>query len=203
MSRTFFAVCIMLMSTATMAEGDIAAGQTSAALCAACHGPDGNSTNPEWPSIAGQHENYLASQIKAVQSGERPSPLMAPMVATLSAQDIDNLAAYFASLPRRGMMANEAAMESVALGEKLYRGGNKESGIPACMSCHGPDGTGNNLAGFPMIATQHAKYTSMQLLAYRDASRANDPQGMMRDIAARLTDEEIEAVSEYLAGLRP
>ncbi len=128
---------------------------------------------------------------------------MAPMVGALTDQDIANLAAYFASLPRRATMANEQAMEQVALGEKLFRGGNKETGVPACMGCHGPDGAGNNLAGFPMVSAQHVTYTKMQLLAFRDGSRSNDPQGMMRDVAQRLSDEEIQAVSEYLAGLRP
>jgi cytochrome c553 len=184
------------------AGGDATAGKAKAGLCVACHGVDGNSMTPIWPSLAGQHESYLAKQITAFQEGvTRNNLVMAPMIAGLSAQDIDDVSAYFAALPRRGMMSDESTKDVVAQGERLYRGGNKETGIAACMGCHGPDGSGNELAGFPSLGNQQPEYTATQLKAFRSGARSNDLNAMMRDIAARLTDDEIAAVSAYLTGL--
>jgi cytochrome c553 len=196
---TLVFICLFSLSS-DLAAGDAAAGKAKATVCAACHGVDGNSTNPDWPSLAGQHASYIADQVAIFQEGKlRTNPLMAPMIAGLSDQDREDIAAYFASQTRRGLFASGDA--DLELAEKLYRGGNAEKGTPACMACHGPDGSGNALARFPSIGGQHAKYTATQLLAYRDGTRSSDPQGMMRDIASRLSDVEIEALSEYLAGL--
>ena len=206
MIRTALSMLVLLAFAGGVAQasGDASAGKAKAGLCAACHGADGNSggATPTWPSLAGQHEGYLAKQLVEFQEGTtRSNQVMAPMIANLNAQDIADVSAYFASLPRRSMLADEQAKELVAKGERLYRGGNKKTGIAACMGCHGPDGSGNALAGFPRLNSQHAQYTAIQLKAFRDGARSNDLNGMMRDIATQLTDDEIAAVSAYLTGL--
>lgn len=184
---------------AAHAAGSAEAGQPKSIVCAACHGVDGNSLNPEWPTIAGQNEAYLVRALNAFKSGERNNVLMTSQAATLTDQDIADLAAYFASKPRQKRAADPAL---VAAGERLYRGGNKDSGIGACIACHGPDGSGNAPAAYPAIGGQHATYTAQQLKAYRSGERSSDPNQMMRNNTARLTDAEIEAVASYIQGLR-
>ncbi|MCY4468380.1 MAG: c-type cytochrome [Thiotrichales bacterium] len=179
--------------------GDPAAGEAKAALCVACHGPAGNSVNPEWPKLAGQHAKYTAKQIRDFKEGAtRNDALMAPMIAGLSDQDIEDIAAYYALQPSTGGFASE---ELHALGEAIYRGGVMESGVPACIACHGPRGTGNGPAGFPRVAGQHATYTAKQIEDWRHGNRTNDPSGMMADAVRYLTPTETQAVSEYIAGL--
>jgi cytochrome c553 len=186
-------------------KGDSAkAQQLVATVCAACHGPDGNSAMPANPSIAGQHPEYVFKQLANFKSeggktAERPSPVMTAMVANLSRDDMANLAAYFASQEAKPRDARNA--ELVKLGQTIYRGGVINRGIAACASCHGANGVGVP-AQFPRVAGQHAQYTSDQLKAFRAGSRANDPNGMMRTIALKLTDREIDAVSQYMQGLR-
>jgi cytochrome c553 len=185
--------------TAAPAAGDPAAGQAKAASCVACHGQNGNSTNPVWPKIAGQHASYIVKELSDLKAGKaRRNALMAPIVADLDKQDMKDLAAYFSSQQRQGGYANE---EYVDEGEKIFRGGNFESGFAACMSCHGPAGSGNPLGRIPSLAGQHAEYTATQLKAFRSGERSNDPYGIMRDVARRMTDEEIRAVAEYASGL--
>lgn len=200
MKKTFFVLtaAIVIAANAAYAAGDAAAGKTKAAACAACHGADGNSSNPEWPKIAGQHAKYVENQLRDFKSGARENPVMAPMAAPLSDQDMADLGAYYASVPRSGGFTSE---DKAALGKKIYRGGNADSKIPACMACHGPTGAGDPLAGVPALSGQHAKYTAMQLNAYRNGARKNDDKSMMREVAKWMTVEEIEAVSEYIAGL--
>ena len=182
-----------------LAAGDPAAGEAKAAVCVACHGPAGNSVNPEWPKLAGQHAGYTAKQIREFMVGEtRNNALMAPMIAGLSDQDIEDISAYYASQSSTGGFASE---ELHALGERIYRGGVMESGVPACIACHGPRGAGNGPAGFPRLAGQHAKYTAKQIDDWRNGSRTNDPYGMMADAVRYLTPRETQAVSEYIAGL--
>ena len=182
-----------------LAAGDPAAGEAKAAVCVACHGPAGNSVNPEWPKLAGQNAKYTAKQIRDFLAGEtRSNALMAPMIAGLSDQDIEDISAYYASQSSTGGFASE---ELHALGERIYRGGVMESGVPACIACHGPRGAGNGPAGFPRLAGQHAKYTAKQIDDWRNGSRANDPNGMMADAVRYLTPRETQAVSEYIAGL--
>ena len=179
--------------------GDPAAGAAKAALCVACHGPAGNSANPEWPKLAGQHAKYTAKQIRDFMAGAtRSNDLMAPMIAGLSEQDIEDISAYYAIQRSSGGFASE---EMHALGERIYRGGNAESGVPACIACHGPRGGGNGPAGFPALAGQHAVYTAKQIDDWRLGSRSNDPNQMMADAVRYLTPEETRAVSEYIAGL--
>ena len=178
---------------------DPSAGEAKAALCVACHGPAGNSANPEWPKLAGQHAKYTAKQIRDFMAGAtRSNELMAPMIAGLSDQDIEDISAYYAIQRSSGGFASE---EMHALGERIYRGGNAESGVPACIACHGPRGGGNGPAGFPALAGQHAVYTAKQIDDWRLGHRSNDPNQMMADAVRYLTPEETRAVSEYIAGL--
>jgi cytochrome c553 len=184
---------------AAQAAGDAQAGQQKAAPCAACHGVDGNSPNPIWPKLAGQHPQYIAKQIQDFKHGRRQDPLMAPQAALLATdQDVADVAAYFAGQSQSGGTANA---DLVALGEQIYRGGNMSNGIPACTGCHGPAGMGNPLAKFPRISGQHADYLDKALKDFRAGNRANDVNGMMRGVAARMTDKEIEAVAQYIQGL--
>ncbi|WP_419603863.1 c-type cytochrome [Thiolapillus sp.] len=181
-----------------MAAGDAAAGKTKSAACAACHGADGNSgVNPLWPKLAGQHPKYIMKQLHDFKATKRKDATMAPMAAPLKDQDIEDLAAYFSSQTRT---VGEAAADKVALGQKTYRGGSS-NGAPACSGCHGPVGGGNDAANFPRISGQSAAYVAKQLKAFRSGERANDMNGMMVGVAAKLTDKEIDALSQYVQGL--
>jgi cytochrome c553 len=187
-------------SAAALAEGNVENGQALSITCAACHGMDGNSSaNPEWPSLAGQHAEYILRQLQYFKSGERQDPLMSPMVIPLSDQDMVDLAAYFAAQTPLGL---EADPDKVALGQRLYRGGDAEAGIAACAACHGPAGKGNPTAQYPSLHGQHATYIEIQLKAYRADARQTDPNRMMRDVARTLSDEQIAAVASYVQGLR-
>ena len=209
MGRSAIAVALMLAlpllglpATGARAAGDPVAGKLKAAVCSACHGADGNSINPAWPKLAGQGVRYQMLQVRAIRSEHgRASPeaaTMVPMVANLSDEDLMDIAAYFATQ----VSTVEAAHPELAeAGQRLFRAGDPERNIPSCMSCHGPGGRGNSLAAFPQVGGQYAAYSARQLRAYRDGSRTTDPGGMMRTIASRLTDADIEAVSEYLSGL--
>jgi cytochrome c553 len=194
------ATCVLVGSaTVALAAGDATAGKQKSASCAACHNADGNSTNGEWPKLAGQGAKYAAKQLREFKSGERANAIMSGMAAPLSDQDMEDLAAYFASQTITG---GEADPELVELGQALYRGGNLASGVSACSACHGPDGAGNPEAGFPALGGQHAQYTETQLKAFRSMERANDAGQMMRNTAMRMTDAEIKAVASYIQGLR-
>ena len=187
------------------AKPDLARGQSIAAqVCAACHAADGNSTAPANPKIADQFPEYLNKQLSDFKSkdGKKPareSPVMMGMVANLSEADMKSLAAYYAAQPLRPSAA--ADKDLVALGQKIWRGGNPAKGIPACSGCHGPAGSGIP-AQYPRLAGQYAEYLGTQLKAFREATRANDTNGIMRGVAAHMNDREIRAVSEYAAGLR-
>lgn len=197
-----FLTAFLFLSFNVMA-GDAEKGKALAGTCAACHGMDGNSVNPIWPSLAGQHEAYLARQIKLFKNGERVDAMMAPMVAALTDENIDDLAAYFASQTLKMKAANPDLVE---LGQKIYQGGDVERSIPACMSCHGPTGQGNPITGYPVVAGQNADYTAKQLRDYkggRTVPNKDDVNGqIMADVAKYLTEEEIVAVSSFLQGLK-
>jgi cytochrome c553 len=182
------------------AAGNKEAGQAKSAACTACHGMDGNSANPEWPHLAAQHANYVVRQLKHFKAGERSNPLMTPMAMILSDQDMEDLAAYFSSQTQRP--TGETEPSKLKLGERVYRSGNLASGVPACAGCHGPAGAGNPGAAYPRIGGQHATYAATQLRAYKSGTRATDPNTMMRSVATRLSEEEIDAVASYLQGLR-
>ncbi|CAA6808176.1 MAG: Cytochrome c4 [uncultured Thiotrichaceae bacterium] len=186
-------------STEASKGGDAAKGKEKSAPCAACHGADGNSVNPEWPKIAGQSVAYITKQLEEFRSGKRANPLMTPQAANLSDEDIADLAAYFSSNKAKPGAANA---EMVDLGRKIYKGGILSKSVAACSACHGPTGMGNPAANYPRISGQHAKYVGLQLTAFKKGHRANDNSSMMRNVAANLSEKEIEAVSEYIAGLR-
>lgn len=189
----------LFSSAPALAAGSVEAGQLKSATCGACHGMDGNSPSPEWPNLAGQHAGYIERQLKAFKAGERANDLMSPMAMILSEEDMADLAAYFSSQKARG---GETEPSKLALGQRLYRAGNVEKGLIACAGCHGPNGRGNPLAGYAAIQGQHAVYVANQLRAYKSATRATDPNQMMRNVAAMLSDEEIDAVASYVQGLR-
>lgn len=188
-------------AAAIPAAGSVEAGKTKAATCIACHGLDGNSTNPEWPTLAGQHAQYAVKQLKAYKNDERVNLLMTPMAKGLSDQDMADLGAYFAAQTVTG---GEAEPSKVAEGQKLYRGGEPVNGIAACAACHGPEGAGNPTAKYPSIRGQQAVYVSGQLKAYRGGTRKTDQSQnqMMRSVAAKLTDAQIDALASYVQGLR-
>ena len=189
---------LMLMLGAPVMAGDAAAGGKKAAVCAGCHGVDGNGgADPTWPKLAGQHEIYLIAQLQAFKSGARKDPMMSGMAAPLSKRDIEDIAAYFASQTIRPAVARNKDLAEK--GERIYRGGNAKMGVSACMSCHGPSGHGIP-PRFPKISGQHVAYTQKQLLAFRADTRKSDGETMTR-IAQRMTEAEIRAVSEYMAGL--
>lgn len=194
-----------LVGQAAATEGNIEAGKAKSVTCAACHGPDGNSPTDMYPKIAGQHAGYIFKQLKEFKLGAstggkegRNNAVMAGMVAALSEQDMHDLAAYYAS---QTMKAGSTPEDVVEAGQKLFRGGDMDRGIAACIACHGPRGVGHSLANFPKISFQHAAYIKTQLESFRNGSRANDMNGMMRDVAKKLTDEDIEILSKYLGGL--
>jgi cytochrome c553 len=190
------------------ASGSVTAGQAKAAVCAGCHGVDGNSPAAAFPKLAGQHEGYLAAQITDIRDGKRIVPSMGPFVATLTDTDIADLAAYFAD---QRIVTGKAKAELVELGQSIYKGGNPETGVPACAACHSPTGAGNAPAGFPALGGQHAGYIATQLKLFRegkrhtgeltDKVRTNDVNNMMRDIAFNMKDFEIDAVASYISGL--
>ncbi|MDY6812881.1 MAG: c-type cytochrome [Pseudomonadota bacterium] len=182
-----------------LADGDVEAGQAKAAPCAACHGPDGNGVAPQWPKLAGQHADYLFAQLQAFKAGTRNNPVMMGMAAPLSEQDMRDLAAYYASQEVRGGSADESLVE---LGERIWRGGNAETGVSACAGCHGPAGRGNGPAQYPHLAGQYAQYVQDQLQKYRNGERGEGTRGaMMQDVASRLSEEEARAVASFIEGL--
>jgi cytochrome c553 len=193
--------------------GDAKAGQTKAGTCAACHGADGNSADAQYPKLAGQHERVIWKQLKLFKSGERENPIMGPMAAALSEQDMRDLGAYFATQKPTAGVADEspiaegkphAGEKYWQVGERLWRAGNAKAGIPACLACHGPVGRGNPGPAYPSIGGQHAGYTTARLNYFRagsDKAKASSPA--MVDIAKRLSDEEIQALATYAEGLHP
>ncbi|MFA5677804.1 MAG: c-type cytochrome [Pseudomonas sp.] len=181
-------------------QGDAAAGEGKVAICSACHGADGNSMMPNWPKLAGQGERYLLKQLMDIKEGVRVVPEMTGMLTNLSEQDLADIAAYYQSQTLAGGVADA---DLAARGEAIYRGGNLKTGLPACTGCHSPTGQGNEPAGYPHLAGQHAAYTIKQLTDFREGDRTNDGDIMvMRTIAERLSNKDIQAVAEYIQGLR-
>ncbi|WP_462179296.1 c-type cytochrome [Pseudoalteromonas gelatinilytica] len=192
-------------SNATAFDGDVNAGKEKSTTCAACHGPDGNAPVNIYPKLAGQHADYIYKQLKDLKLGMtsggkegRMDPVMSGMAMPLSDQDMKDLAAYFSSL---NMSEGATPKDVVEVGQQLYKAGDAERGIPACAACHGPRGNGTSLAKFPKISFQHPEYIKSQLVKFRDGTRNNDLNGMMQDIAKKLTDKDIEVLSKYLGGL--
>jgi cytochrome c553 len=196
--------------TAPATAGSAEAGATKAAVCTACHGPSGNSVNPEWPNLAGQNAAYTTEQLAMFKAKKRNNPIMQPIIDALPEQDFGDVAAYFAAQTPAGLEADPSYWKA---GEALYRSGDAARSIPACVACHGPAGQGNAAAGYPALRAQHSVYTAKQLQDYLSGNRyrdAADPKivnttrnsAMMTTIAARLTPEDIRNLASYLQGLR-
>ena len=178
---------------------DAEAGKAKSAVCAACHGADGNSSNPMWPSLAGQHASYIYKQLSDFKAGRRINASMLGMVAGLSDDDMKNLAAYYETLSP-SPVAFDA--ELIAKGESIYRGGITETGGAACMGCHSPSGKGNGPAGWPSLKGQYPEYIVTQLQAFKQGTRANDAGKMMRNLVGRMSEMEMKAVAAYVAGIQ-
>ena len=202
-----FIITILLglsaIATANAAEGNAEAGKNKSAMCAACHGADGNSLVPMYPKLAGQSASYLVKQLVEFKQGMtsggksgRVDPVMGGMAMALSEQDMADVAAFYASQEITAGTGN-----ADALGKKLYLGGNAEMEVTACVACHGINGKGMPSAGFPALASQNAEYLKSQLEKFRSGARNNDLNGMMQGVAANLTDEEITALSQYMSSL--
>ncbi len=218
----FFSLSLVVLTEATWAAGDAKAGQAKAAVCGACHGADGNSAVGNFPKLAGQGERYLVKQIldiKAWDAETNPTKKastgravieMTGILSALSAQDIADIAAYFSSQNTQlsGSQKVEVQVNSglkvdaLELGAKTYRTGNLTNGVAACTACHGPEGKGNGPAGFPRLSGQHPEYIEKQLINFRAGNRTNDGDtSPMRTIADKLSDAEIKALANYIAGL--
>jgi len=182
---------------AAAAKPDLAKGQASAQVCVACHTVDGSRGAPANPILAGQHADYLVKQLTEFKSGKRANAIMSGMAATLADGDLKHVAAYYNSLKAEPGAARNK--DSLLLGEKIYRGGIAAKQVPACAGCHSPSGAGMP-AEYPRLAGQHADYAEAQLVAFRSGQRANSAQ--MTAIAAKMSDKEIKAVADYMAGLR-
>lgn len=198
-------VAMIGFSGAALAQGDAAAGETKSVTCVACHGADGNAPTDLYPKLAGQHPKYLEKQLKefklAMETGGekgRNNAIMGGMVAGLTEQDMADLAAFYGS---KAMSPATTPADVVEAGQKLYMGGDAARGIPSCTACHGPRGEGTELSGFPKLSSQHPAYLKAQLELFRSGERNNDMNGMMHDIAKKLTDEDIAILSKYIAGL--
>lgn len=196
---------VLLLASAAganpLVEGSQEAGQAKSVTCAACHGPQGKSVNPQWPSLAGQNARYLVEQLEAFKAGTRSDVLMTAQAMALSEQDMRNLAVYYAAqAPDPRVVANPA---TVAKGAALYRGGDQENKVAACTACHGPTGQGNPAAAYPMLKGQHAAYLATQLRAYASGARKSDGQSrIMREIASRMREDDIVALASYIQGLK-
>lgn len=203
---TFSTLALLPLHAA--AKGSAEAGATKAAVCMACHGVNGNSVNPEWPSLAGQNAAYIAEQIRLFKANKRLNPNMNPQAAAIPDEDIEDIAAYYATQTPTGLEADPSYWQA---GEKLYRAGDAKRAIPACQACHGPVGRGNPGAGFPAVRAQHSVYTVKQLNDYAAQNRYRDAEGkvqqsrngrMMVDITSRLTAEDIRNLASYIQGMR-
>ncbi len=198
MKKLLFGLTLAISTLSFAHAGDPVAGEQKAAVCAACHGATGISSVAQWPNLAGQGARYLTEQTIDIRDGRRPVPEMVGIVDHLTDQDIRDIAAFY---ERQAANVGQANEELAMRGRDLYRAGDIAKGIPACAACHAPNGKGNAPAAFPSVSGQHATYAINQLKAFRSGERDNDPNAMMRIIAEKMTDAEIEAVAEYMYGL--
>ncbi|MGK2913918.1 MAG: c-type cytochrome [Porticoccaceae bacterium] len=201
------------LAPAASAGGNATAGKDKIAVCSGCHSADGNSAVPNFPKLAGLGEKYLLKQMRDINSANpaksgRVIPEMTGMLAGLSEQDMADIAAYYSAQKRQLAGATDNAKQ-LSLGERIFRAGNLETGVPACTGCHSPSGNGNTPAGYPALGGQHAAYVAKQLRAFRTgahdaenpSARLNDESGVMRGVAAHLNDQEVDALSNYISGL--
>ena len=212
MKKSFLSIiCLLAAFSANqaLAAGDAAAGESKVAMCAGCHGSDGNSMVPAFPKLAGLGEKYMTAQLRMVKSGERVIVEMTGILDAWSDQDLQDMAAYYDSKPIVTSGAQDITLvgisdpdEALDFGENVYRGGNMKTGVAACTGCHSPSGSGNNPAGYPALGGQYASYIEKQLLAYRRGERACGGNAqIMQGVAANLSDKEIKAVANYISGL--
>ncbi len=188
-----------LMAVTSIQAADIEAGKAKTILCAGCHMADGNSVNTIWPRLAGQHSSYLLKQLRDFKARKRIDPTMNAMVASLTDEDMVNIAAYFESQKPAAAKYDESLL---AKGQDIYRGGITETSVAACIGCHNPTGEGNGPAVYPRLKGQHPEYIATQLNNFKKGVRTNDAGKMMRNVANRMSDAEIKAVSAYVAGLK-
>ncbi len=199
-------------ANAPVTPGDAKAGEAKAAVCAACHGSDGNSPVPMYPKLAGQSEAYIARQLALFKDGSRVDPIMVGFASVLTPQDMQDLGAFFATHAVTPGIADDSVIAEGAnsgkkfyeIGQQLYRGGDTARGIPACLACHGPTGRGNPGVPYPAIGGQHATYTALHLNGFRAGTawgRGEEVNTIMVDVAKQLTDEEIQALASYIEGL--
>ncbi|NNC97959.1 MAG: cytochrome c4 [Gammaproteobacteria bacterium] len=180
--------------------GDVAAGKQKVGTCAACHGNDGNSTNADWPTLAGQHPEYTYEQLLMIKDGSRSAPLMVGQLTNKNDKDLKDIAAYYASQETK---PGKASKELVDHGQSIFRGGNTETGVPACAACHGANGAGIPMSKYPAIAGQQPGYTLKALKDYASGARkGNAQQKIMKEVAALMSDEEKAAVADYIRGLQ-
>jgi len=200
MKNYLIVICLLMLTSANTyaVGGDPANGKTLSQTCAACHSVDGNSVNPIWPKLAGQHASYIVKQLNDFKKGNRVNAQMTAMAPPLSDQDMLDLGAYFSS---QKTTLGSAKPELIETGELIYRAGDYTTGVPACMACHGPNGAGNPTALYPALRGQHSEYTAIQLKMFKAEERSNDPNNMMRTITGPMTNLQIEAVSQYIQGL--
>jgi len=185
----------------SLIEGSADAGEAKSLTCRACHGVDGNSVNPVWPSLAGQHATYIFEELQEFKRGDRTDPLMLGQAMMLTEEDMSNLAVYYSELETAIKVVADSA--TIDRGENLYRGGSRENNTPACIACHGPNGRGNPAATVPSLRGQYAVYAAGQLRDYASGALTSDgPTRVMRDIAAKLSEDDIVAVSSYVQGLQ-
>ena len=189
-----------LMSGAAIA-GDAAAGKAKSAACGGCHGFDGNSPVAAYPKLAGQNETYIVNQIKAFKANtDRQNAIMLGMAAGLSDEDTADIGAYFQAQSVKDAAPFDA--DKAAAGRELYKGGDMQKGVPACQACHGPTGAGTAGIGYPQLGGQYVEYTLAQLKAFKDGTRKNDDKMLMRSIVDKLSDDEMDAVANYIASLK-
>jgi len=200
--RKLVLVAVLLGSVfhaATGSAGDAAKGAAKAVVCAACHGANGNSANPEWPSLAGLGADYIAAQLNSFKEGKRANPVMMPNAMALTPEDMADLGAYFNGMTNTGLEADPTYWEA---GQKLFRAGDAARGIPACMACHGPAARGNDASKFPALRGQHSVYAIKQLQDYASGARKTGPNDIMQSIAKKLTADDMRNVASYLQGIR-
>ncbi|MFV2031209.1 MAG: cytochrome c [Gammaproteobacteria bacterium] len=199
--RHIGAILIGLSSLTSFAllAGSDEAGKIKSALCAGCHGVDGNSVAGTWPVLAGQHASYLVKQLRDFKSGKRTNPIMQSIAGSLGDADMQDIAAYYSGQKIKPVAFDDSI---VAQGENIYRGGITETSVAACMACHGPGGGGLEPAGFPSLKGQQPQYLESQLRNFRSGARANDAGKIMRSVASRMTEPEIKAVAAYIAGIQ-
>ena len=192
---------LSMFMAVTAVAGDAAAGKTKSAACGGCHGMDGNSLIPMYPKLAGQNEAYIVKQVKDFKAnGDRQNAIMLGMVAALTEEDAADIGAYFQSQSTKDAAPFDA--NKITIGSELYKGGDLQKGIPACQGCHGPTGAGVAGAGYPQLGGQYVDYTLAQLKAFKDGSRKNDANMLMRSIVEKMSEAEMAAVANYIASLK-